>query len=303
VARKGRTEARGSTEGSRDQAPGALLARYGLAAKKSWSQNFLADARVRERIAVACALEPGDAVVEIGAGLGDLTAELVARASRVVAIERDRDLARVLRDRFAGSPAVEVAEANALTYDYAALAARVGRKPVVVGNLPYHLSSQILVRLLDERAHLERLVLMFQRELARRIAARPGGRDYGGLSVLARVHAEIRVVAEVPPGAFHPQPKVQSTVLRFDLRDAPSADFGDEAVFRRVVRAAFSRRRKTVRNALSGGLQVPGEALDALLRAAGIDPGARAESLPVEAFAALSRALSAASGWRAGGPS
>jgi 16S rRNA (adenine1518-N6/adenine1519-N6)-dimethyltransferase len=272
--------------------PKALLTQYGLTAKRSWSQSFLADPAIPERIAAACELSPEDVVVEIGAGLGHLTHALAARAGRVIAVERDRDLARVLRSEFQGSPVVEVAEANALRLDLGAVAARYGRRAVAVGNLPYHLSSQILLRLLDERAHLRALVLMFQKELALRLVSSPGTRDFGVLSLLAQVHADLRVALHVSRGAFYPRPEVDSTVVRFDLLAAPRAPIADEPFFREVVHAAFAHRRKTMRNALLSGLEgIAGPALVAALGEAGIDPEARAETLGVEAFAALSGAL------------
>lgn len=273
--------------------PRTLLDRYGLRAKRSWSQNFLVDPAIPQRIAAACGIGPDDVVVEIGAGLGHLTGALADRAAHVVAVERDRELVRVLRGELADRANVEIAEENALTLDFGPIAARFGRRLLAVGNLPYHLSSQILLALLDQRAHLTAFVLMFQKELADRIAASPGGRRYGVLSVLARLHTEIRPLLEVPRGAFHPPPKVKSTVLRFDVLDAPRADVPDEASFRRIVHAAFSRRRKTLRNALCGGLAGLATAVqvEAALARAGIDPTARAETLGVEAFAALTRAL------------
>jgi 16S rRNA (adenine1518-N6/adenine1519-N6)-dimethyltransferase len=272
--------------------PKTLLARYGLTAKRSWSQSFLADPGISERIAAACEISREDVVVEIGAGLGHLTHALAARAGQVIAVERDRDLAQVLRFEFQGSPGVQVVEANALRFDVGEVATRYGRRVVAVGNLPYHLSSQILLRLLDERTHLRTLVLMFQKELARRLVAPPGSRDFGVLTVLARLHADIRVALHVSRGAFYPRPKVDSTVVRFDLLATPRPPVADEPFFREVVHAAFACRRKTLRNALHSAFKkIPEPALAAAFGEAGIDPTARAETLGVEALAALSDAL------------
>jgi 16S rRNA (adenine1518-N6/adenine1519-N6)-dimethyltransferase len=280
----------------------ALLTKYGLFAKKSWGQNFLQEERVLQTIADSCGATRNDVVVEIGAGLGHLTRALAQRAGRILAIERDRDLARVLRAELGDCPEVEVVEANAATFDFGAAARRFGRPLLVAGNLPYHLSSRLLVHLLDERAHLRRLVLMFQRELALRICAPPGGREYGALSAIVQLHADVREVLELPRGAFSPPPMVRSMVLRFDLRTAPRADPGDEELYRGVVHTAFARRRKTLRNALLSRFGAP--EVDAALRTAGIDPGVRVESLGVIELAALSRALrGAVGGGAAGAPS
>jgi 16S rRNA (adenine1518-N6/adenine1519-N6)-dimethyltransferase len=273
----------------------AILSERGLSAKKSWGQNFLVDPEIPERIAKACGFSPDDVVVELGAGLGHLTRALAAEAFRVVAVERDRDLARILREEVAEVPSVEVVEANAVTLPFGPIAARAGRRLVVAGNLPYHLSSQILVHLLDERAHLRRLVLMLQKEVAVRIASPPGSREYGVLSVLCQHHADVRILFDVPRGAFHPQPKVQSSVMRFDLLEVPRHPV-DEPLFRTVVHAAFAQRRKMVRNSLASGLrtaglEISGEELDGALAEVGIDPRARAETLSVAELAALAHAV------------
>ena len=231
-----------------------LLDRYGLAAKKSWGQNFLADPSVPPLIAAACNLGPGDTVLEIGAGLGHLTAALLETGAHVVAVERDRDMAMVLRGELGANPRFELREQSVQDFDFAELAARTGRPYWAAGNLPYNLSSQILIRLLDERASLRGFVVMLQREVAERIAAPPGGREYGVLSVFLQAHTDVHRVMDVHPGAFLPAPKVTSTVLRFDVLPASRAPIPDEALFRKVVHAAFGQRRKTLRNSLSHGL-------------------------------------------------
>ncbi len=271
--------------------PRTLLDRYGFAAKKSWGQNFLADPHVPERIAAATRAGPGDTVVEIGAGLGHLTAALLERGARVIAVERDRDMVRVLRGELGGAPALTIEEANVSAFDFGAAAAAAGRPLVVAGNLPYHLSTQILVHLLDERRHLAAFVIMLQKEVADRIASPPGGREYGVLSVFAQAYCDVTRVLEVGPGAFLPPPKVKSTVLRFDVRAVPRAPIADDAAFRRVVHAAFGQRRKQLHNALAGGLHEAGAVVGAALVRAGIDPKARAETLGVAEFARLTDAL------------
>lgn len=272
------------------EAPSLILRRHGLRPKKAWGQNFLGSDHHLDAIADACGITPGDTVVELGAGLGHLTRKLAARGARVVAVERDRELVPVLREELAGLP-VEIVEANAATIDLAPLRERAGRDLIVVGNLPYHLSTEILFHVEAQRPLVQRMVFLLQKEVTDRIAADPGGKEYGVLSVLLQLHADVDVPHHVPAGAFTPPPEVESAVVRLERRAAPRADPGDEALFRKVVKGAFVQRRKTVANSLKGAGVASAEALSRALDAAGIDPGRRAETLSVEEFAALSRAL------------
>lgn len=268
--------------------PRALLDKYDLRAKKSWGQNFLGDEAILDDIARLAAPRPGERVVELGAGLGHLTARLLARGAAVTAVERDRDMARVLRGELGDR--VTLLEADAARLDYAALAA--GAPLAVVGNLPYHLTSPILFGLLDQVAHVTRAVFLLQREVAERLAASPGEKDWGVLSVFLQREAEVSVERIVPPGAFFPPPKVHSAVIHVAFRPpAPAAAVADPARFRRLVKAGFAQRRKTLGNALKAGKVAPAEALAAALAAAGVDPGRRGETLTIEEWAALDRAL------------
>jgi 16S rRNA (adenine1518-N6/adenine1519-N6)-dimethyltransferase len=271
--------------------PRALLDRYDLRAKKSWGQNFLGDAAVLEDIARLAAPGAGETVLELGAGLGHLTARLVGRGARVVAVERDRDMVRVLRGEL--GEAITLVEADAARLDYGELA-RTYAGPAaalhVAGNLPYHLTSPILFSILDQVRHVSRAVFLLQREVAERLAAPPASRDWGVLSVLLQREAEVSVERIVKPGAFWPPPKVESAVLCCLFR--PPADaVADPARFRRLVKAGFAQRRKTLRNALEAGRVAEPERLGAALGAAGIDPGRRGETLTVAEWAALDRAL------------
>ncbi len=272
--------------------PRAILRRHGLRPKKAWGQNFLGDEHHLAAIAAAARLAPGETVVELGGGLGHLTRHLAATGAHVVAVERDRDLVPVLKRELFGLDVV-VREDNAATIDLAALAAQADGPLVVVGNLPYHLSTEILFHVEEARAHVRRAVFLLQREVTERIAADPGGKDYGILSVLLQLHADVDVPHHVPAGAFTPPPEVESAVVRLEFRAAPVADPGDEATFRRVVKGAFAQRRKTLGNALKSARLAEPERLAAAFAAAGIDPGRRAETLSVPEFAALSRALAA----------
>jgi 16S rRNA (adenine1518-N6/adenine1519-N6)-dimethyltransferase len=264
--------------------PAELLRRHGLRPKKGWGQNFLGDEHLLSSLAAQARLRPGEWVVELGAGLGHFTRALAATGAHVVAVERDRELVPILR---AELPEVEVAEADAKSFDLRAVAARAGQPVVVCGNLPYHLSSPILFHLLDQREAVRRAVLLLQREVARRIAARPGGRDYGLLSVLIQLVAEPSLGLTVPRHAFTPPPEVESAALVLEFLARPRAEVRNEARFRALVKAAFSHRRKTLWNAVQS---MPG-AREALAEA-GIDSQRRGETLTVEEFAAVERALS-----------
>ncbi len=269
--------------------PRAILSRHGLRPKKDWGQNFLGDAKLLERIAAVCSVGPGDTVVELGAGLGHLTRALAATGATVIAVERDRDLVAVLQSE--GLPsAVRILAANAAEIDFAQAAG--APRPVVAGNLPYQLSSPILFRVIEQRASVRRAVFLLQREVAERLAAPPGGRDYGLLSVLLQAVADVEVALRIPAGAFHPPPKVDSALVRIELLETPRAGVRDPAQFTRVVKAAFAQRRKTLLNSLKAAKDL-GEpkAIAAALEEVGIDPIRRAETLSVQEFAALAGAL------------
>jgi 16S rRNA (adenine1518-N6/adenine1519-N6)-dimethyltransferase len=283
--------------------PRALLDKYDLRAKKSWGQNFLGDEAILDDIARLAVEESGEPVVELGGGLGHLTARLVARGARVTVVERDRDMARVLRGEL--GDAVTLLEADAVRVDYGALAAAAApsprpsgptsipvatRKIAVVGNLPYHLTSPILFALLDQVEHVSRAVFLVQREVAERLAAEPGTKEWGLLSVLLQHRAHVSVERRVPPGAFFPPPKVESAVLRVAFRPPAAAPL-DEARFRALVKAGFAQRRKVLSNALAAGRVAPPEAVAHALLAAGIDGRRRGETLTVAEWVSLERAL------------
>jgi len=250
--------------------------------RKRYGQNFLADGHYVDRIVAAVDPKPGQTIVEIGPGLAALTGKLIERAGRVTAVEIDRDLVAALRERF--DPArLTLVEGDALDFDFAAL----GDGLRVVGNLPYNISSPLLFRLAAQAASIADVTVMLQKEVVDRMTALPGTADYGRLTVMLQAVFAIDRLFVVPPGAFRPAPKVDSAVARLTpLRErAPRID--DPALYSRVVAAAFSQRRKTLRNALSALCDA-----DAL-RAAGIDPGARGETLAVADFVRLANALAA----------
>lgn len=252
---------------------------------KSLGQNFITDKRVIERIVSEAGIEPGDEVLEIGPGLGALTFSLAEKAARVVAVEKDARLAERLRGLLAEKPNVELICGDALEVDFKSLYR--GQKLKVVSNLPYSVSSPILVKLLRNRDIFSTLVLMLQLEVGERISSPPGGKEYGSLSVLVQTWFDVKALFRVPPSSFWPAPKVDSVVLKLDPLQEPRVPVADEAVYEKILRAAFSSRRKMLANSL-GAVLKKGEA-DKVLAAAGIDRTRRAETLTVEEFGALYR--------------
>jgi 16S rRNA (adenine1518-N6/adenine1519-N6)-dimethyltransferase len=275
-----------------------------ITAKKSLGQNFLADRRVARRIVDSVGPQPGDLIIEIGPGTGALTGLLAGAAPYLLAIELDRRLIEELRQRFAADP-VDIVEADALAVNWDELldraiagwrsAARDSGEPRVrvVANLPYYISTAIIERLMGLGNRLFDMTLMLQSEVVRRITSPPGSRDYGYLSVLVQYHCEAAKLFDVPAGAFHPRPKVESAILHLAVRRRPAVEVGDEARFFALVRAAFAQRRKTIANNLKAArpaLGFAGEVVP-LLEEAGIAPQRRAETLSLGEFAALFRAL------------
>ena len=271
----------------------ALLSRHGFRFSKSLGQNFLTAAWVPERIAGEARLTPDDGVLEIGPGVGCLTAALSRRAGRVLALELDRRLEGVLGETLANCENVSVVFTDALKADLRELCAReLGARPwKVCANLPYNVTTPRLTAFLKAGC-FESMTVMVQKEVAQRLCAAPGTGEYGAFTLLVQWYAEPKMLFDVPPDCFTPRPKVTSAVVRLERRDAPPAAVDDEALFFSVVRAAFKQRRKTLPNAVSAG--VPGvaraEAEDAL-RALGLSPAVRGEALSLEEFAALSNAL------------
>ena len=245
--------------------------------RKRFGQNFLHDAGIVARIVAAVAPRDGDRLVEIGPGEGALTGPLLEAAGELTAIELDRDLVALLNTRFPPGGGLTLLAGDALTFDFRALAA--GGRLRLVGNLPYNISTPLLFHLFDQRDAVADMHFMLQREVVDRLAAPPGGKAYGRLSVMAQVACRVTPLIRVPPGAFRPPPKVDSTVVRLVPHATPPVAIDDPGRFAAVVAAAFAQRRKTLRNTLRGVVDV-----DALA-AAGIDPGRRAETLTLEEFA------------------
>ena len=257
--------------------------------RKALGQHFLHDQNIVRKIIALAELKPGETVLEIGPGRGILTRALSETGSKVFAVEVDRSLDEPLQKEFEASPNVRIIQADALTYPFQNIPAPFS----VVANLPYSISTPLLFRLLELRSRVSRMVLMLQLEVARRIVAREGGKEYGLLSVGVQFHAEPRLEFIVPRGCFRPPPKVDSAVIRLTIRTTPKVAVKDEAFFFRVARAGFGHRRKSLRNALKDG-GFPVDAVEEALSAATItagNPQRRAETLSIEEFARLADTL------------
>ncbi len=268
--------------------PAEILRRHGLKAKHSWGQNFLGDSSWLSRIVSALRLGGGERVVELGAGLGHLTRVLLDTGAEVVAVERDRDMAAILRahkwDR------LEVVEADAARITFA----EVGRaeRLVVAGNLPYHLSSSILFQLLRQHASVSRAVFTLQKEVVDRLVSPPGGREYGLLPALLGLYFDLDCVGVLGRHLFHPPPKVDSAVIRLTSLNQPRAEVSSVEGYIQLVKAGFAQRRKTLSNALKSQPKLGGpDRVAAALAKAGIDGQRRAETLSSMEFAGLERAF------------
>ena len=272
--------------------PRRLLAKHHLDAKKSWGQNFLVDRNVLDRIVRAAALDAGDVALEIGAGTGALTAALASASpapQRIIAVERDPDMLRILAAELASTPVVEIRAADAADLDFAAESAAAGRPLVVLGNLPYQIGSVILLALARAGTAVARAVVMVQKEFAQRVVAPEGSKTYGRLSVMIQQRMSARILFHVGSSSFYPRPKVTSSVMRLESRAAPLAPVADDRLFERVVKEAFGTRRKMLRRALE-----PAFGSASIARAferSGIEGTRRAEELSVGDFARLSDAI------------
>ena len=271
----------------------ALLQRHGFHFSKSLGQNFLTAAWVPQQIAAESGIEKTDGALEIGPGVGCLTAELAKTAGRVTAIELDERLRDVLAETLADFDNVSVVFADALKADLPAVCAEtLGNRPwKVCANLPYNVTTPLITAFL-EAGCFESVTVMIQKEVAERLCAAPGTGEYGAFSVLVQWYAESRLLFDVPPHCFVPQPKVTSAVVRMDRRAAPPAQVDDEKFFFRTVRAAFAQRRKTLANALRSGFSELDRAdIASAMEEAFLPPAVRGETLSIMQFAALSNAL------------
>ena len=271
----------------------ALLGRHGFHFSKSMGQNFLIQDWVPRGLVEGAGVGPENGVLEIGPGIGPLTAKLSAAAGQVVAVELDRSLLPVLDETLADCSNVEILPADILKLDIPALVDEKfpGLVPMACANLPYNITTPVLTALIEAR-RFACIAVMIQREVALRICAAPGTADYGAFSVYCQYHAVPELLFDVGPECFVPAPKVTSSVIRMVPRSAPPEGVEDEKRFFRVVKAAFGQRRKTLLNALAAGLGgVDKEAIKAAMAAAGLEENIRGERLGIPEFAALTRAL------------
>ena len=268
-----------------------ILNAFHLRASKRLGQNFLIDAGVVRGIVEAAELSPADTVLEIGPGIGTLTQGLAETGARIVAVELDKKLPAVLAETLKGYDNVTIVPGDILKLNIPEiLGQKEGERFKVAANLPYYITTPIIMTLLAQRLPIERLVAMVQKEVAVRMTARPGSKDYGALSVAVQYFTEPRMVMDVPPRSFMPAPEVTSTVIACRVRETPAVAPADEKRFFRLIRAAFGQRRKTLLNALTGA-GITKEMSRAGLAAAGIAENMRGEQLSLADFARLSDAV------------
>jgi len=274
--------------------PAVLMKARNLKPKKQLGQNFLSDPNMAEAIAQSAGVGADDIVLEIGAGLGALTRPLARRARKVIAVEKDRRLISLLKTELAVEDIdnVSLLEKDILKLDLMAIAGDQHADLTVMGNVPYNISSQILVQIIKARSHIKKAVLMFQKELAQRITSEPGSKSYGRLSVMIHYCASVRTLTEVKARLFYPKPNIDSLVLDISFNRAIKTKAKSEAFLFDTIKAAFSKRRKTLKNSLAGNvLGIDTKTSGQALVDAGIDPVRRAETLSVEEFVRLSDTL------------
>lgn len=272
-----------------------IVERYGFHFKKSLGQNFLVDSHILDQIVTAAEITKEDGVLEVGPGIGTLTQVLAEAAGQVVAIEKDERLLPILHETLDAYNNVTIHHGDVLETSLQGLFQQyfIGRKVSVVANLPYYITTPIIMKLLEERLPLHTIVVMVQREVAERMAAQPGGKEYGALSIAVQYYTEPEVVCRVPKTVFIPQPQVDSMVIRLRVLDQPKVEVKDPDYFFRVVKASFAQRRKTLLNNLLHNLpHCPArEQLVETLTSIGIDPGRRGETLSIKEFAHLAEHL------------
>lgn len=274
--------------------PRILLAAHNIRPKKQLGQNFIIDPAFAEKIVKRAGILPEDIVLEIGAGLGALTIPLARRARKVIAIEKDRQIVPILNTEVlvSGLTNISIIEKDILSVDISALIEDMDGKIVVMGNLPYNISSQILVQLIRSRVGISRAVLMFQKELAQRLTANSGCKDYGRLTVMLRYCSDIKKLIDVKASLFFPKPKIDSEILELIFKKEIDHKAVDELFFFKVIKSGFGNRRKTLKNALAASeLNIDPDTAESVLEKSNIDPIRRAETLTVEEFVRLSNTL------------
>ncbi len=267
------------------------LRQYGLFPKKRLGQHFLVDRNILNKIIRSAKIQKEDVVLEVGPGHGEITSALFQKAKMVIAIEIDPKLVKQLRIKFEGIPNLEIIETDVLKYDFSSLYQQAGRPIKVVSNLPYQISTPLLFRFIEEREKFSSLTLMLQKEVARRLIATPGSKEYGPLSIFVQSVSEVSILFFIKHTAFFPPPKVDSALVGIRWRKSPLVDLKEEGWFKQVVQGCFNYRRKTIINGLKySGLPLPGNIEERMIRA-NLNPQRRPETFSIEEFFKLSEIL------------
>ncbi len=270
-----------------------VMRRFNIKASKKYGQNFIIDENAIEAILNSANIGDRDRILEIGPGLGTLTRYLCEKSLKVIAVEIDKQIIEALRVNMSGYDNFFLINEDFLNLDLSTVFNDVDEKYKVVANLPYYITSPIISKLLEEKEHIDSITLMVQKEVAQRIAAEPGGKDFGILSVAIQYHSAPEIIAVVPASSFLPKPDVDSAIIHLKIREKPAVLTTDEKLFFRVVRASFAQRRKTLLNSLYGSdLKMDKGELDGLLNRCGIDSKRRAETLSLNEFANITNEIS-----------
>jgi len=267
------------------------LAKYDLIPRKRWSQHFLVDRNILNKVIRTAQVEKEDVVLEVGPGLGEMTLALARQVKRVIAIEIDPKLVAILNKKMKDYPNVEVVKGDILKVDFRQFLKREGHPIKVVANLPYQISTPLLFRFIESKEAFSTFTLMLQKEVAERVVAPPGRKEYGPLSIFIQIFLDVSIRFFIKPSAFFPPPKVESAVVHMAWKEKPMIETNDEEWFKRVVRACFGYRRKTLVNALKHSELFLPEPVELKMEAIGIDPRRRPETLTIQEFRGLAEAL------------
>jgi 16S rRNA (adenine1518-N6/adenine1519-N6)-dimethyltransferase len=267
------------------------LKKYGLFPRKGWGQHFLTDRNILNKVIRTAQVGKDDVILEVGPGLGEMTLALAQQVKRVIAIEIDPNLVEILKKKLEGYPNVEVTKRDILKVNLNQLLEKEDQPIKVVANLPYQISTPLLFRFIESKRVFSTLTLMIQREVAERMVALPGGKEYGPLSIFIQLFSNLSIRFFIKPSAFFPPPKVESAVVYMAWKETPMVEMNDEEWFKRVVKACFGYRRKTLVNALKhSGLTLP-KSKELKMEAIGIDPQRRPETLTIQEFINLANTL------------
>ncbi|WIV12305.1 16S rRNA (adenine(1518)-N(6)/adenine(1519)-N(6))-dimethyltransferase RsmA [Proteiniborus sp. MB09-C3] len=266
-----------------------IIEKHGFRFSKSLGQNFLIDGNIIDRIIEGANIKESDGIIEVGPGIGTLTQKLCESAGKVVAIELDNNLLQILEETLGSYDNVEVIHGDVLKVDLNQLIKEKleDRTVKVVANLPYYITTPIIMKLLEENLNIDKIVVMVQKEVAHRMKAVPGNKDYGALSIAVQYYSKPEIIVDVPKNVFMPRPNVDSAVIMLDVYNEPVIKVKDEKLFFNVVKAAFGKRRKTLLNALTSGIGLKKEEIEIILEKCSIDPVRRGETLDSTEFAGI----------------